>query len=79
MTDALVTSISQQIKDAKLSADDLKVMLKTLVAQNWPELPLNSPLTQAQVIEYPKVTVSTGVAIVFKDHGITKTGIPKLG
>ncbi len=78
MNDPLA-DITRQINALNLDAKGKKEFLRKLVAANWPELPGYSTLSAPKVEEVQKAVVGTGVVMTFKEHGIQKAVVVKVG
>ena len=78
-TEELIVQIKALVDAAKLTALQRKDLLRAVVAQNWPE-PTNDWQLKTPIIEETqKASLGTGVVLTFKEHGVQKAVMLKVG
>ncbi len=78
-----MSDISKQIRDifdkAALSDKDKKEILREVVKENWPNLPVWTTLDGAVVEEVQKATAGSGVVLTFMEGGVRKVVLAETG
>jgi hypothetical protein len=75
----VLSQIKTLIDSSGLAGREKKSLIRSVVKENWPELPSYSTLPSPVVEEVQKATVGTGVVLIFKENGIHKAVVVKAG
>lgn len=78
-----MSDIAKQIREifekAALSPKEQKQVLREIVKENWPDLPVWTTLDGAVVEEVQKATAGSGVVLTFEEGGVRKVVLAQTG
>lgn len=75
----LVKKLTAEFQSAGLSDPDKKEVLRLVLAECWPKLPVYSGLNEPKVEEVQKASVGSGVLLTFKEDGVRKVVLVEAG
>ncbi|MDE1150964.1 MAG: hypothetical protein PW788_00365 [Micavibrio sp.] len=75
----IVKQIREIFEQAALSPKEQKQVLRDVVKENWPDLPVWTTLDGAVVEEVQKATAGSGVVLTFEEAGVRKVVLAQTG
>lgn len=74
-----IRDIKRIFNESGLKGSELKDALRSVVRENWPDLPTWTTLDAPRIEEVQKASLGSGVALVFKEDGVLKTALAEAG